>query len=172
MKRLHADLLAQTDQIEAALQEYGQLLAATPKDPTLLYNLSLLYLQSGNWISALESFERLRSVAPGDERAVVGISEALVHLGRNQQVVRLLDPIVHAGAPPEWAVLDWATAQQGEKNLESAISVLALGEAANPKSARIHFKLASLYRLTKQMDKAAAELKEFNALKQATGSTP
>jgi tetratricopeptide (TPR) repeat protein len=136
---------------------YTQLLASHAELPDLRHEAAMLYRRQGAWERALALFRDELSADSTDDRAVTGVSESLIQLGRYKDAVDLLVPRFSNSPAPLWAALDLSLACQKLDQYEKAIAVLSRAEKAYPHEKSIHFRLMRLYTLTNQMDLAHKE---------------
>lgn len=165
VRRLHAEILASQGHHEEAVAEYEALIRAASTPSGVHHDLAMLYRKSGAWDKALREFELEQQAAPEDERAMVGISECLLRLERYEALNRHLEPITAAKEPPEWALLDAASAAQALGRLNNAIRYLHEATLHYPESPTVHYRLGQLYRLTGRSDLARKENAVFSRLK-------
>ena len=165
VRRLHAEILASQGRHEEAVAEYEALIRASSTASGVHYDLAMLYHKSGAWDKALREFELEQLAHPEDEQAVAGISECLLRLERYEALNRHLKPITAAKEPPEWALLDAASAAQALGRLDDAIRYLRQATLHYPDSPTVHYRLSRLYSLTGQPDLARQEGAVFSRLK-------
>ncbi|PYV37678.1 MAG: hypothetical protein DMG06_27435 [Acidobacteria bacterium] len=141
------------------------LLRASPTPSGVHHDLAMLYRKRGAWDKALGEFELEQRTVPEDERVAVGISECLLHLGRYEALSRHLKPITVAKEPPEWALLDAASAAKELGRLDDAILYLHQATVHYPDSPTVHYRLSRLYHLAGRKDLARQENAVFSKLK-------
>ena len=157
-RQLHASVLSSQGQLEAAAAEYRSI-----RDFASLGNL---YRENSDWEKALESFRSLSLEHPDDERALAGMSEALLRLGRFADVKRQLEPILHQPHVPEWALLDGSKARQEMGDVKDAIRLLELALKDYPSNVVVHYRLIQLYKKANRPELAARETRAVAQLKQ------
>jgi tetratricopeptide (TPR) repeat protein len=195
VRRLHAEMLASQGRDEEAIREYQMLIetsmaapvhspegtgaraettatSSTPVGqaslmPEFYHDLAMLYRKRGEWDKALRAFEQERKSGPDDERAQVGISECLLKLNRYDELLNHLQPILNADHPPEWALLDAASAEQNLGQAERAIRYLRQLASLYPQNSAAHYRLSRLYSATNRTDLAKQEIDVFRRLKES-----
>jgi tetratricopeptide (TPR) repeat protein len=165
VRRLHAEMLASRGRHAEAVAEYEALIRSSSTPSGVHHDLAMLYRQRGAWDKALREFELEQRAAPEDESAAVGISECLLRLGRFEALRQHLKPITMAKEPPEWALLDAASAEKELGRLDDAIRYLRQATLHYPESATAHYRLSRLYRLAGRKDLARQEDAAFSRLK-------
>jgi tetratricopeptide (TPR) repeat protein len=165
VRRLYAEILASRGRHDEAVAEYEALIRASPTPSGVHHDLAMLYRKRGAWDKALCEFELEQRTVPEDERVAVGISECLLHLGRYEALSRHLKPITVAKEPPEWALLDAASAAKELGQLDDAIRYLHQATLHYPDSPTVHYRLSRLYRLAGRTDLATKENAIFSKLK-------
>lgn len=158
VRRLYADMLRLEGRVEAAAAEYRLI-----ED---FASLAKLYREAGDWENALESFRALALQHPEDERALVGIGEALQRLGRFAELERQLEPVLHRPHPPEWALLYRAKTGQALGKITDAIHYLEIAAKEYPSSQVAHYRLSQAYKLANRPELAAREARTLGQLKQ------
>src|SRR5438067_7761573 len=78
------------DEAEAGLQ---RVLRQWPRAGRALNGLGVIALRRGNDAAALRWFEQARAVEPDPTLVAPGLAAALLHLGRNEEALRLLEPL-------------------------------------------------------------------------------
>ncbi|PYV89802.1 MAG: hypothetical protein DMG05_12725 [Acidobacteria bacterium] len=165
VRRLHAEILASRGRHTEAVAEYEELIRSSSTPAGAHHDLAMLYRKTAAWDKALREFELEQRAAPEDERAAVGISECLLRLGRFEALKQHLKPITMAKEPPEWALLDAASAEKELGRLDDAIRYLRQAMLHYPESPTIHYRLSRLYRLAGRKDLARQEDAVFSRLK-------
>ena len=157
LRRLHADMLHSEGHFEEAAAEYLAI-----RD---FANLGNLYRENAEWDKALESFRSLAAENPEDERAVAGMSESLVRLGRFSDVKRELQLIVNRPNAPVWALLDGSKAEQELGDVKDAIRHLEIAAKEYPSNEIAHYRLIKLYKTANRPELAAREVRLVGQLK-------
>ncbi len=165
-------MLASRGRYEEAIVEYESLIQSSSAPSGVHHDLALLYRRRGDWDKALLEFELEQRAAPDDERAVVGISECLLRLERYEALSRHLRPITLTKEPPEWALLDAATAAKELGRVDDAIGYLRQATLHYPDSPTVHYRLGRLYRLAGRKDLARQEDAIFSRLKDYQKNIP
>lgn len=145
LQQMHADILADQHQEDAAIQLYKDLIQANPEQLDLRYSLGMLYGKQQRWEEALAVLREELRLAPDEERATARVSEALLQLGRYDEESRLLQPMVDAGQPPLWALLDLAEVNEHTGQHQRAVRFLQQAERLDPADKTVHYKLMRLY---------------------------
>jgi len=110
-RKLKVSILASQRQDEQAILEYKRLIAESPGDPDLRHELGLIYHLREEWeLALIKEFQSEQAADEDNERAVAVISECLVRLGSFQQITEHLQPALRKKFPPEWVLVDDATA--------------------------------------------------------------
>ena len=161
LRQFAADMLANHGHEEEAVESYQQLILLHPEMPELRYSLGMLYRKRGQWDKALEVFQQQLAQDPKNEQNAARVSEALVELGRWQDLINFLEPKVNTGDPALWAVLDLSQATQKLGNNERAIQLLVLAEKDNMSSKTLHYRLMRLYSFTNRTSQAEKERQLF-----------
>jgi tetratricopeptide (TPR) repeat protein len=170
VRRLHAEMLASQGQEEAALEVYKGLGATPPVPIGLYYDIAVLYRKRRDWEKALQYFELDRGSAPDNERALIGISECLLRMGRYEALRKLLLPLASSGSHPQWALLDLSSAETELGRPQVAIRWLKLAARQDPKDGEVHYRLMQLYSRTGQADLARQEKEIFLRLGKGSGA--
>jgi tetratricopeptide (TPR) repeat protein len=157
LAQFRAQLLTAQGQYQAAGAIFTQLLSSHPELPDLRHEAAMLYRGQGEWERALALFYDDLAANPSDGRAVTGISESLVQLGRYDEVVEFLVPHFSSAPGPLWAALDLSLAYQKLEKYPQAIHALSRAEKTYPHEKSIHFRLMRLYTLTGQTNLAQKE---------------
>jgi tetratricopeptide (TPR) repeat protein len=162
-------MLASQGQEEAALEVYKGLGATPPVPNGLYYDIAVLYRRRRDWEKALQYFELERGSAPDNERALLGISECLLRMGRYEVLRKLLLPLASSGSHPQWALLDLSSAEMELGRPQVAIRWLKLAARQDPKDGEVHYRLMRLYSRTSQADLARQEKEIFLRLENGSG---
>ncbi len=157
LAQFKAQMLVHQGQYQQAETIYKQLLGAHAELPDLRHEAAMLFRSQGEWESALALFRDELAVDSKDDRAVTGVSESLIQLGRYADAVEFLAPRFDNSPAPLWTAMDLSLAYQKLGKYKKAIDILSRAEKAYPHEKSIHFSLMRLYTLTGQMDLAHKE---------------
>lgn len=163
LAKLTADILAEQGHEAEAVAAYQALVESHPELPDLDYDLGMLYRKTRDWERAQASFQKQLERDPDDERTAARVSEALVMMGKWQELALFLEPRVKADRPPRWALLDSADAWQNLNETDKAITALTVAEKISPADAMVHYRLMRLYRQAGKIADAERELKLFRS---------
>jgi tetratricopeptide (TPR) repeat protein len=157
LEQFQAQMLVSQGQPKEAEAIYTRLISSHPELPDLSHELAMLYRSQGDWDKAYALFRDELAGDPTDDRAVTGISECLIQLGRYEDAIEFLKPRFAEVQAPLWAALDLSLADQKIGKYPDAIDVLRRAEKAYPQERTIHFRLMRLYTLAGQLEFAAKE---------------
>jgi tetratricopeptide (TPR) repeat protein len=176
VSQMIAELKDSSGDRDGAIQVYEQILATHPDAPASThFALGLLYSERQRWGDALSQYDLASSDAKGSLYITQRISEALLHLGRDQAVMALLRGVVSDAHAPFWALEDFGVAAERLKQDQTALKYLKRASDLEPKDASLHYRLGDIYRKLHQPKAAADELATFERLKttaQAPSNTP
>jgi tetratricopeptide (TPR) repeat protein len=110
----------------------------------ILYQMADIDMQSLDWRQALRSFEQIRSLQPGDEKARSNVVDLNMRLGSTQQGLAEMD--------------DFIAYLVNRKQLEQAIKFAASLASETPRQPGIRRRLAELYRQAGRTQNAISEL--------------
>ena len=110
----------------------------------VLHQMADIDLQSLDWRQALKTYEQIRQVDAGDDRARGALVELNLRLGRTAQAIKELDSFVGAAL------------KAGKR--EPLIQLLENLIENNPKQPVLNRRLAELYRQANRVDEAIAQL--------------
>ena len=144
-RSLHAELLVSQHDLPAAVAQYEQLVRLEPRRIDLRHNLAVLYLRQGEWERALAEYRIEKQNSRGDLRAIAGISECLLYLGRYQEDLVELSALAGSQDNPEWVLLDLGSAHEHLGHIEEAIHAYEQAEKRNPMNRTTHYHLMRLY---------------------------
>ena len=171
-----AELKDSSGDRDGAIEVYEQILATHSDAPASThFALGLLYSERQRWEDALSQYNLASSDAKGSLYITQRISDALLHLGRDQAVMALLRGVVSDAHAPFWALQDFGVAAERLKQEQTALKYLKRASDLEPKDASIHYRLGGVYRKLHQPTEAAAELATFKRLKttaQPSSNTP
>jgi tetratricopeptide (TPR) repeat protein len=164
-KSLNADLLISQGNYAAAISKYEDLVRLEPRRVDLLHNLAVLYLRQGVWERALAEYRMEKVNSPGQLRAVAGMSECLLYLGRYEEDLQTVATLLASGDTPEWALLDAGSANEHLDHIEAAIRNYERAEKREPENRTTHYHLMQLYKKNGRDDLAKEESAKFEDLK-------
>jgi tetratricopeptide (TPR) repeat protein len=165
VRKLRVDMLSSQGHTAEGVTELKALIDERVPLPDLPYELAMIYRDGGALEDALEYFRKQGVASPQDERVPVGISDCLLRLGRYRELRAHLAPLARQSEPPEWALLDLASAEDNLENTEGALRVLLRAAKQYPKNATVHFRLAAAYRRLNRLELAQKEITLFRELK-------
>lgn len=166
LAQFQAQMLVHQGRYKEAETIYTLLLASHPELPDLRHEAAMLDRSQGEWENALAIFRDQLAADFTDDRAVTGISESLIQLGRYADAVEFLAPRFSSSSAPLWEALDLSLAYQKLGKYEKAVGVLSGAEKLYPGDKSIHFRLIRLYTLTGQLDLAKKESSLFAGVNQ------
>jgi len=159
-----AEILADQRHEDEAEALYESLMRTHLELPDLLYDLGSLFRKERDWEKALSAFQRQLAKYPDDERTAARVSEALIQMGRWQELSSFLSTRVTVADPPLWAMLDLSEAAQNMDQPQRAITVLASAENIYPSDKSVHYRLMRLYHITGNSAQAEKEQQLFRSL--------
>ena len=124
--------LAHQGQFDEAIAMYQAALPSLSfKNPVLL-NLGLAYYKKGDFASAQDQFETLRTLESGNVRVAILLGDSDVHLGKPEAAVALLEPMdaANAGNPDFQYVYGSALIGAGRRR-EGVVRIQAVAESSN-----------------------------------------
>src|SRR5260370_1317712 len=127
--------LAHKGQFDEAIAMYQAALPSLSfKNPVLL-NLGLAYYKKGDFASAQDQFETLRTLESGNVRVAILLGDSDVHLGKPEAAVALLEPMdaANAGNPDFQYVYGSALIGAGRRR-EGVVRIQAVAEPRNSAS--------------------------------------
>ncbi|MGE0886217.1 MAG: tetratricopeptide repeat protein [Blastocatellales bacterium] len=156
----HANLgvvLARLGKYEEAVASYEAALKLSPHMAPLLFNLGVAHYRVGKFAKAIECFDKLLQQKPDfvQARQLYGLS--LSALGRDEEVLRQLEPTLDA-APPDPAVLyslGLAYLRLGKPGLRATLERLAAIPAGLP---ALHLLQGQAFLRDRDYDRALEEL--------------
>ena len=165
-KRLVAELKDAGGDRNGAIQTYEQILATYSDAPASVhFALGLMYAERNRWVEALQQYRLASGQGIGGLYITQRISEALINLEQNKDVMNLLRQIVNKPFAPVWALRNFGEAAQNMGQLSTALVYLKRSSNLDPDDAAVHYRLFLLYRNLKQSQAAATELASFKRLR-------
>lgn len=159
LQQLTAELKDLNKDREGAIETYEAILASHPEAPPAVhFALGLLYAERQRWDDALEQYRSIQKEAEGSLYLKQRISDALLHLGRNQEVMQLLDGVVHSPRTPTWALRDYGEAAEGLGQKQIALAFLQRASKKDPENFPLHYHLLHVYHDLRMAAAANAEL--------------
>ena len=98
--------LAHEGDYRGAIDEYRKALQHDPGNPTVSLNLAIAWYKLADFGKAATELEHFRKLNPGNSQSLYLLADCYLRLGRNRDVVFLLDPVY--AAHPEDLVVDYA----------------------------------------------------------------
>jgi tetratricopeptide (TPR) repeat protein len=165
-KTLIAELQDAGGDRDGAILTYEQILATFPDaPPSVHFALGLMYAERRRWAEALQQYRLASGPGTASRYTTERISDALLNLDRNNEVMTLLRPIVDKPDAPAWALSDFGKAAQNTSQLNLALVYLKRSSDLEPENEALHYRLYLLYRDLKQPQSAATELASFKRLR-------
>jgi tetratricopeptide (TPR) repeat protein len=123
--QLDAELYLQEQQYTLAVQAFTRALQVVPNDPELLYDRGLAYAESGQIDPAVQDFEHLLKIKPGDVDASNALGFTLADANRNLAEATQLLTVARAAKPNDPAIADsWGWLQYRLGHLDQAAQTL------------------------------------------------
>jgi tetratricopeptide (TPR) repeat protein len=85
--RTRSLFLAQNDRLDEAIGDLEKLARRDPKDTLTLLQLALFYGAKKNSPKAIETYQTLLALTPDDWRAIRGMGDALLNIGRQAEAI-------------------------------------------------------------------------------------
>ena len=98
--------LARAGRYDDAVWQYTEALKRDPESLGVRLNLALARYKQGNFDKAAAEFEHLRAKQPGNQQSLYLLSDCYLRLGRNRDVIALLQPVYDSG--PEDRAVEFA----------------------------------------------------------------
>ncbi len=166
LEQFYADVLADQGHADEAVAEYEELIRQHPDLSDIHYNLGLLHEKRGEWPAAADAFRGQLAAYPADERAAAHLSTCMLQMEQYAALRDFLEPRVRASAPPQWASVNLAEAEQKLGHRDEAIRILVAAEQYPNTDKLVHYRLMHLYTLSGRPADAKREYALFQA---ATG---
>ena len=171
LSQLTAELKDSQGDRSGAIQTYEEILTKHPDaPPSVHFALGLMYAERRRWQDALDQYRSIKSESKGSLYLQQRISEALLHLGQNQDVTDLLSKIVGNADAPFWALRDFGEASEGLGQEKAAKNYLKRASSLDPGDASIHYHLLRVYHKLNESKEAEAELSSFKRLSEHPGT--
>ena len=123
--QLDAELYLRERKYPQAEAAFGRALQVVPDDPALLYGRGLAYAQAGNIDMAVQDFQRLLKIKPGDVDASNALGFTLADANRDLPEAERLIQVARAAKPEDPAIADsWGWLQYRLGHLEQAVQTL------------------------------------------------
>ena len=155
---------SQLAQINKALEKYKEALRLAPRGSDekawpvkFLLRVGDIHLQRVDWRQALKVYQRIKRLAPQDERACLNLIDLYYKLGRPRKGLEELDALVGHFYK--------------RKKLQKAIAILQNAVQMRPEEEPLRFRLAQAYLSVGQKEKAVAELDTLGDLQLKAGRT-
>ena len=91
-------VLVSLGRFDEAITQYNAALAQAPNDPILRLDLALAWYKQAEFAKAASELEVLRRGQPDNRQALYLLADCYLRLGRNRDVVNLLEPAYQANA--------------------------------------------------------------------------
>jgi tetratricopeptide (TPR) repeat protein len=116
--------LAKTGRYDEAAAQYSEALKRDPKNPVVRLNLALSRYKQTDFQKAADELQDLRTDHPENQQSLLLLADCYLRLGKNSEVVALLQPAYQAN--PEDRAVDYAlgTALLREGKLEQGEAVI------------------------------------------------
>lgn len=136
----------------------------SPQKPSILYQLGLNTLNSGNVVEALDIFKEAYELAPGDENARIFYAVAGIYANDTKLVESLLVPVYGT------TIIDNSRILQAYFNtgqFDTVIEIWKLRVAKDPNNPDLHLNLGATYLQAGQRENAIAEIQKIIELNPA-----
>ncbi len=111
--RLLGTVEASQDQLPAARQQFQQVIELRPRDPQGYLDLGELYAKAGDYNAAKQSLRKALALSPAPAAiARLDLARAAHALGRDNDALETLAPLLRTPAVPEALVLDGLSQEQ------------------------------------------------------------
>jgi len=123
--QVDAELLLREQKYPEAEHAFSRALQVKPNDPGLLYGRGLVYAEAGNIDAAVQDFEALLKIKPGDVDASNALGYTLADANRDLPEAERLIQVARQAKPDDPAIADsWGWLQYRLGNLDKAATVL------------------------------------------------
>jgi Flp pilus assembly protein TadD len=126
-----AELYLREQNYAKAEAAFSRALQVVPDDPGLLYGRGLTYAEAGQIDQAVEDFQRLLQIKPGDIDASNALGYTLADANRDLPEAERLIRMARAAKPDDPAIADsWGWLQYRMGNLTQAVQALRVAWSA------------------------------------------
>ena len=123
--QVDAELYLHEQQYAQAEAAFGRALLAAPDDPSLLYDRGLAYAEAGQIDQAVQDFQHLLKIKPGDVDASNALGFTLADANRDLPEAERLIGVARAAKPNDPSIADsWGWLQYRLGHLDQAAEVL------------------------------------------------
>jgi len=123
--QVDAELYLREQKYEKAEAAFSHALQVVPDDPGLLYDRGLTYAEAGQIDQAVQDFQRLLKIKPGDVDASNALGYTLADANRDLPEAERLINVARAAKPDDPAIADsWGWLQYRMGNLDQAAQAL------------------------------------------------
>jgi tetratricopeptide (TPR) repeat protein len=129
---------------ESPIALYASSLEATPKSPSLLYNLGLEYRRGGDPLSAAKLYIEAVKQQPRYERALAGLGDVYLQLGQTRDAVRYFERALALNPNDKEIVVDMGEALQQMGDKQGAEAQLRRAIALDPDQSEAYTDLGVL----------------------------
>jgi tetratricopeptide (TPR) repeat protein len=165
------DSLAQQDKYQEAIREYRQALEAKPDLPGVHYKIGLLYRMFENTPAgdtvALQEFESELRLNPYDAWAEYRLGRIFLKQQQTEDAISHLQRAVELDETIVPARLLLARALEVRGDLEEATKQLEAAGKIEPDNPTVHYRLANLFKKTRNLAASEEEMKKFEAIQAA-----
>lgn len=158
--------------LPTARGELNQILQVNPNLPDALFQLGVLNFKERKNKDAMETFLKLRKVAPNDPRGLVGQVETLVAQENYDQAIALLNDELKANPDRSFYRLAKANTSARAKRWDEAINEYKSLLAKSPRSFDVQVRLAETLRQKGDMPAAMEEYRKAKDLNPADPVAP
>lgn len=130
--QLDAELYLREQKYSQAEAAFGRALQVVPDDPALLYGRGLAYAQAGNIDMAVQDFQRLLKIKPGDVDASNALGFTLADANRDLPEAERLIQVARTAKPDDPSIADsWGWLQYRLGHLDQAAQTLRAAWASH-----------------------------------------
>lgn len=159
IQRMLADAALRGKKLDVAIQQYSQMAAAEPQNPTAHLRLGDAYLQAGRVDEALNQFETAKKLAPKDALTNAMLALALHNSGRAAEAERAYRDTLalESNNPDVKNNLAYLMAETGG-NLDEALRLAQEAQRDKPQDMALTDTIGWIYYKKKNTDSAIAVL--------------